>query len=364
VHFPLILYFKEVRNIRTVPIIREYPFLFWLFILALTLGIMLVLLRLARWERLASIFDHLAVWILITIAVFAVGLLIQSDDVVYALEVFLGTTAALFFPRLVGVLKEKRVAPTAQPALQTEASAVAALVRRAAERPERRLYGWYHSSAEPFMEEAETPLPAYPRFTGTPVEMRGLVSIWLSAVIRRSGSAAGMPPSRGHGPVTSLDCTSVDMVTGCCAVSLPHLSDGSTMGGAAPSCIDPARRRRGRHRNTVRSAHVFPSGRSDYSAASCPTIQRPTVEWGGWFDLIARADHISYAMNPVRSAVELSLPLMRCAALPKAHVPVLLCTRGRHIRPENTERGMRLVNSPLKESFRVRQRPRGDATQA
>ena len=124
VHFPLILYFKEIRNLRTVPVIREYPFLFWLIILALTALIMLLLLRLARWERLASVFDHLAVWILITIAVFAGGLLIQDDDLVYALEVSLGTTAALFFPRLVGILKEKRRAPTARPAAQAETGAV------------------------------------------------------------------------------------------------------------------------------------------------------------------------------------------------------------------------------------------------
>jgi carboxylesterase len=45
----------------------------------------------------------------------------------------------------------------------------------------------------------------------------------------------------------------------------------------------------------------------------------------GWFDKTAHQDHLSYAKNPVRSAVELKkLMLEMRAALPKVKVPVLL----------------------------------------
>ena len=45
----------------------------------------------------------------------------------------------------------------------------------------------------------------------------------------------------------------------------------------------------------------------------------------GWFDPVAYAQHVSYPMNPVRSAVELKLLMEQMhAALPKIQVPVLL----------------------------------------
>jgi carboxylesterase len=45
----------------------------------------------------------------------------------------------------------------------------------------------------------------------------------------------------------------------------------------------------------------------------------------GWFDPAAYAQHVSYPMNPVRSAVELKLLIEEMhAALPKISVPVLL----------------------------------------
>jgi carboxylesterase len=45
----------------------------------------------------------------------------------------------------------------------------------------------------------------------------------------------------------------------------------------------------------------------------------------GWFDPAAYAQHVSYPMNPVRSAVELKLLIEQMqAALPKVLVPVLL----------------------------------------
>ena len=45
----------------------------------------------------------------------------------------------------------------------------------------------------------------------------------------------------------------------------------------------------------------------------------------GWFDPAAYAQHVSYPMNPVRSAVELKLLIEEMhAALPKINVPVLL----------------------------------------
>jgi len=73
----------------------------------------------------------------------------------------------------------------------------------------------------------------------------------------------------------------------------------------------------------------------------------------GWFDRDARADHISYPMNPVRSAVELSrlLDAMR-VALPEVRVPVLLLHSrdDTYILPENTDRVYDgLVSSPFKE---------------
>jgi carboxylesterase len=49
------------------------------------------------------------------------------------------------------------------------------------------------------------------------------------------------------------------------------------------------------------------------------------VPGSGWFDKAAWQDHISYPLNPVRSAAELKkLILAMRAALPKVQVPVLL----------------------------------------
>lgn len=59
-----------------------------------------------------------------------------------------------------------------------------------------------------------------------------------------------------------------------------------------------------------------------------------------WFDKGAYKDHVSYPLNPVRSAVELKLLLEKMrAALPKINVPVLLIHSkdDRYVLPENLE---------------------------
>ena len=56
-----------------------------------------------------------------------------------------------------------------------------------------------------------------------------------------------------------------------------------------------------------------------------PYISKGKVPGSGWFDPAAYAQHVAYPMNPVRSAVELSLLIEEMqAALPKVNVPVLL----------------------------------------
>ncbi len=60
-----------------------------------------------------------------------------------------------------------------------------------------------------------------------------------------------------------------------------------------------------------------------------------------WFDKAAYADHISYPLNPVRSAVELKTLLGKMrAVLPKVRVPVLMIHSkdDHYVLPENLER--------------------------
>jgi len=105
VHFPLVLYLKGLRIHRTVPLIRDNLYLFWVLILVTTTIIMLALMFAARWELMASAFNRLPVWILMTMLVFAVGLIIPQPQLVYDIEIGLGVLTALFYQRLAGSLK-------------------------------------------------------------------------------------------------------------------------------------------------------------------------------------------------------------------------------------------------------------------
>ena len=56
-----------------------------------------------------------------------------------------------------------------------------------------------------------------------------------------------------------------------------------------------------------------------------PYMPKGKVPGSGWFDQAAYAQHVSYPMNPVRSAVELKLLIEEMhSALPKITAPVLL----------------------------------------
>jgi carboxylesterase len=56
-----------------------------------------------------------------------------------------------------------------------------------------------------------------------------------------------------------------------------------------------------------------------------PYMPKGKVPGSGWFDPAAYAQHVSYPLNPVRSAVELKLLIDQMhAALPKVSAPVLL----------------------------------------
>jgi carboxylesterase len=61
----------------------------------------------------------------------------------------------------------------------------------------------------------------------------------------------------------------------------------------------------------------------------------------GWFDKEAYKDHISYPLNPIRSAAELKILLEKMhAALPKVTVPVMLIHSkdDAYVMPENMEK--------------------------
>lgn len=107
VHFPIILYLKEIRIHRTVKIIYQQPYLFWILILALTLIAMFVMLWLAQWKIISQIFDHLSVWITMTILVFTVGIFISSESLAYSTEIALGILTALFYSRLGNIFKQQ-----------------------------------------------------------------------------------------------------------------------------------------------------------------------------------------------------------------------------------------------------------------
>jgi carboxylesterase len=77
----------------------------------------------------------------------------------------------------------------------------------------------------------------------------------------------------------------------------------------------------------------------------------------GWFDKEAFREHVSYPLNPIRSAAELKILLAKMrAALPKVNVPVcLLHSRDDdYVLPENMEKIYAgLVNAPDKTKFYV-----------
>jgi fucose 4-O-acetylase-like acetyltransferase len=107
VHFPIILYLKGIRIHRNVQLIFRHPYLFWLLVLGLTLVVMFVLIRLAKWESSARIFDYLIIWILMTALVFAAGIFISTERFTYFIEIGLGILTALFYPKLGNIFKQR-----------------------------------------------------------------------------------------------------------------------------------------------------------------------------------------------------------------------------------------------------------------
>jgi len=107
VHFPIILYLKDNQVQRKVQLIFQHPYLFWLLVLGLTLVAMHVLIWLAKRKISAQIFDHLSVWVVMTILIFVVGLFIPSERLTYSIEIGLGILTALFYPKLGYIFKQK-----------------------------------------------------------------------------------------------------------------------------------------------------------------------------------------------------------------------------------------------------------------
>jgi hypothetical protein len=107
IHFPIILYLRENRIHRNVKLIFQHPYLFWLLALGLTLVVMFVLIRLAKWKIGSQVFDHLSVWVIMTALVFIAGLFISTERFTYVIEIGLGILTALFYPKLGNILKQK-----------------------------------------------------------------------------------------------------------------------------------------------------------------------------------------------------------------------------------------------------------------
>jgi hypothetical protein len=107
IHFPIILYLKEIRIHRNVQLIFNHPYLFWLLVLGLTIATMIVLIWLAKWKFGAQFFDYLPVWIVMTALVFAAEILISTKSFVYIIEIGLGILTALYYPKLGNILKQK-----------------------------------------------------------------------------------------------------------------------------------------------------------------------------------------------------------------------------------------------------------------
>jgi len=106
VHFPIILALKENRIHRTVKIIFEHPFLFWILALALTLLLMFMLLPLTKLPLLQRVFSNGRIWLALAGMVFAAGLLLSQQNA-YAAEIALGVSAALFYPLMGKTFKQK-----------------------------------------------------------------------------------------------------------------------------------------------------------------------------------------------------------------------------------------------------------------
>ena len=107
VHFPIILYFKEIHIQNIYTVIFEHPYLFWVLTLALTVIVMVILLWLPRSKALTALFSQLPVWLVLVFLVFAVGIYIRNRFFTYYIEIGLGLLIALFYPRLANLLKQR-----------------------------------------------------------------------------------------------------------------------------------------------------------------------------------------------------------------------------------------------------------------
>lgn len=216
------------------------------------------------------------------------------------------------------------------------------------------------SSAEPFFfPNGTTGCLLIHGFTGTPREMRA-----MGEYLAGKGFSVLGPRLAGHAtrPEDMIRSNWTDWAT--CVEDGYHLLRGAarriyliglSMGGALSLLMSTRLEVNGviAMSTPYRLPRDWRLNHTEWLSKIWPYLPKDDeTPGGGWFDAQARAEHVSYPLNPVRSIGELNklLTVMR-AALPQVRVPVLLIHSAddRYVPVENMESLYReLVNAPEK----------------
>jgi len=95
-------YFKWFNKIKWLP---SVPYVFWIGVIGATLLVMWILLRIAKFEIITRFFRNLPVWIILTVAVFAVPALVGNIIIVFVVELGIGLLLSLYYHTLAGIFR-------------------------------------------------------------------------------------------------------------------------------------------------------------------------------------------------------------------------------------------------------------------
>lgn len=103
IHYALIKFLRLFKVQQNVVVIFNHPWLFWVLVLVLVTVIMLIITSLAKWfER---IFQHIAVWLVMLVLIFAAPFVIPKPSYISYFELLPGIAFAVYYPLLGKILK-------------------------------------------------------------------------------------------------------------------------------------------------------------------------------------------------------------------------------------------------------------------
>lgn len=103
IHYALIKFLRLFKVQQNIEVIFNHPWLFWALVLALATVIMLIIVSLAKWFERP--FQHIAIWLVMLVLVFAAPFVIQKPSYVSYFELLPGVAFAVYYPLLGKILK-------------------------------------------------------------------------------------------------------------------------------------------------------------------------------------------------------------------------------------------------------------------